>query len=80
MNDIILSNKEVNHMTNSKKPSEPVEKERWALSEISTGRLVEELSGREGVETESSRFCRASSYGITIRLKLNKEECPPCLR
>lgn len=67
-------------MTNSKKPSEPVEEERWALSEISTGRLVEELSGREGVETESSRFCRASSYGITIRLKLNKEECPPCLR
>lgn len=80
MNDIILSNKEVNHMDNSKKPSEPVEEERWAMEEIPTGQLVEELSGREGVETESSRFCRASSYGITIRLKLNKEECPPCLR
>ena len=36
MNDIILSNKEVNHMTNSKKPSEPVEEEEaehWARIE-----------------------------------------------
>ena len=67
-------------MTNIKKPREPVEEERWALKDVPTAQLVEELVSREGVETESCRFCRASSYGITIRLKLNKEECPVCLR
>lgn len=42
MNDIILSNKEVNHMTNSKKPSEPVEEERWAEVEELDRKMEEE--------------------------------------
>jgi len=67
-------------MDNNKKPSEPVEEERWALKDVPTAQLVEELVNREGVESESSLFCRASSYAIAIRLNLKKEECPPCLR
>lgn len=80
MNDIILSNKEVNHMTNSKKPSEPVEEERRALSEISTGRLVEELMNRDGVKIQANRFCRTTGYHIRISMWLNDQDCPPCLR
>ena len=30
MNDITLSNKEVNNVNDNKKPSEPVKEERWA--------------------------------------------------
>jgi len=30
MTDITIINKEVNHMDNNKKPSEPLEPERWA--------------------------------------------------
>lgn len=30
MNDITLSNKEMNNVNNNKKPDEPVEEERWA--------------------------------------------------
>lgn len=43
-------NKEVNNMENNKKPSEPVEEERWALKDVPTTQLVAELSNREGVE------------------------------
>ena len=42
MNDIILSNKEVKRMTNSKKPSEPVEEERWAEVEELDRKMEEE--------------------------------------
>lgn len=37
-------------MDNNKKPSEPLEPERWALKNASTEQLVTELSSREGVE------------------------------
>lgn len=67
-------------MNDNKRPGEPVEEERWVLKDVPTAQLVEELVNREGVEAESNWFCRASSYAIVIRLKLNKEECPPCLR
>lgn len=67
-------------MDNNKKPSEPVEEERWALKDVPTSQLVEELVRRNGVTAESNWLCRASSYTIVIQLKLNKEECPPCLR
>ena len=67
-------------MNNNKKPSEPVEEERRALKNVPTVQLVEELVSREGVESESSLFCRASHYRIIIRLNASKEECPPCLR
>ena len=64
----------------NKKPSEPLEPERWALKDVPTAQLVEELVNRDGVESESSLFCRASSCAITIQLNLKKEECPLCLR
>ncbi len=67
-------------MDNNKKPSEPLEPERWALKEVPTAQLVEELVGRTGVTAESNWWCRMSSYHIIIRLNLNKEECPWCLR
>ena len=67
-------------MDNNKKPSEPLEPERWAMKDVPTVQLVEELVNREGVESESSLFCRASHYRIIIRLDVSKEECPPCLR
>ena len=38
-------------MNDSKKPSEPVEEERWALENVPTAQLVEELVSRDGVET-----------------------------
>ena len=44
MNDIILSNKEVKRMTNSKKPSEPVEEERWAMEEVLENMTQNELT------------------------------------
>ena len=40
----------MSNLTDSKKPSEPVEEERWALEDVPTKQLVAELSGREGVE------------------------------
>ena len=67
-------------MDNNKKPSEPLEPERWTLKDVPTAQLVEELVNRDGVESESSLFCRASHYRIIIRLNASKEECPPCLR
>ena len=36
-------------MNNNKKPSEPLEPERWALENVPTVQLVAELSDREGV-------------------------------
>lgn len=36
-------------MDNNKKPSEPLEPERWAMKNASTAQLVEELASREGV-------------------------------
>lgn len=38
-------------MNDSKKTSEPVEEERWALENVPTAQLVEELVSRDGVET-----------------------------
>ena len=38
-------------MDNNKKPSEPLEPERWALKDVPTAQLVEELVSREGVAT-----------------------------
>ena len=38
-------------MNDSKKPSEPVDEERWALENVPTAQLVEELVSRDGVET-----------------------------
>ena len=67
-------------MENNKKPSEPLEPERWALKDVPTAQLVEELVSREGVDAESKLFRRASSYEIAIHLRMKKEECPPCLR
>ena len=43
-------NKEVNHMNDNKKPSTPMEEERWELKNVPTAQLVAELSNREGVE------------------------------
>ena len=40
----------MSNVTDSKKPSDPVEEERWALEDVPTKQLVAELSGREGVE------------------------------
>lgn len=74
------AHKEVNTMDNNKKPSEPVEEERWALKDVPTSQLVEELVSRTGVTAESSWWCRMSSYHIIIRINLNKEDCPQCLR
>ena len=67
-------------MDNNKKPSEPVEEERWALKDVPTSQLVEELVNRTGVTAESIWWCRMSSYHIIIRINLNKEDCPQCLR
>lgn len=61
-------------MDNNKKPSEPVEEERWALKDVPTSQLVEELVNRTGVTAESSWWCRMSSYHIIIRINLNKED------
>lgn len=74
------AHKEVKKMDNNKKPSEPVEEERWALKDVPTSQLVEELVNRTGVTAESSWWCRMSSYHIIIRINLNKEDCPQCLR
>ena len=41
-------------MENHKKPSEPVEEERWALKDVPTSQLVEELVSRTGVTADSS--------------------------
>lgn len=41
--------KKVKEMDNNKKPSEPLEPERWTLKNASTEQLVTELSSREGV-------------------------------
>ena len=38
-------------MNSNKKPSEPLEPERWALENVPTAQLVEELVSRDGVET-----------------------------
>ena len=38
-------------MNDKKKPSEPLEPERWALENVPTAQLVEELVSRDGVET-----------------------------
>ncbi len=38
-------------MNDNKKPSEPLEPERWALENVPTAQLVEELVSRDGVET-----------------------------
>ena len=38
-------------MNGNKKPSEPVKEERWALENVPTAQLVEELVSRDGVET-----------------------------
>ena len=67
-------------MENHKKPSEPVEEERRALKDVPTSQLVEELVSRTGVTADSSWWYRMSSCHVTIRLNLNKEECPWCLR
>lgn len=67
-------------MNDKKKPSEPVDEERWALSEISTGRLVEELMNRDGVKIQASHFCRTDGYLIKISMWLNDQDCPLCLR
>ena len=45
------AHKEVNNVNDNKKPSEPVEEERWALENVPTAQLVEELVSRDGVET-----------------------------
>lgn len=37
-------------MDNNKKPSAPVEEVRWEMEKVPTRQLVEELSGREGVD------------------------------
>lgn len=76
----MLISKEVKKIENHKKPSEPVEEERWALKDVPTSQLVEELVNRTGVTAESSWWCRMSSYHIIIRINLNKEDCPQCLR
>lgn len=67
-------------MENNKRPRAPEEEERGALKDVSAAQLVEELVSREGVMTESSWWCRMSRYHIIIRLNLNKEDCPLCLR
>lgn len=41
----------MNHINDNKKPSEPLEPERWALENVPTAQLVEELVSRDGVET-----------------------------
>jgi hypothetical protein len=41
----------VNNVNDNKKPSEPLEPERWALENVPTAQLVEELVSRDGVET-----------------------------
>lgn len=41
-------------MDNNKKPSEPVEEGRWALKDVPTSQLVEELVSRTGVTADSS--------------------------
>ena len=46
-----VTSKEVNNVNDNKKPSEPVEEERWALENVPTAQLVEELVSRDGVET-----------------------------
>lgn len=38
-------------VNNNKKPSEPLEPERWALENVPTAQFVEELVSRDGVET-----------------------------
>lgn len=38
-------------MNDNKKPGEPLEPERWALENVPTAQLVEELVSRDGVET-----------------------------
>ena len=38
-------------MNGNKKPSEPVEEERWALENAPSAQFVEELVSRDGVET-----------------------------
>lgn len=63
-------------MSNNKKPSEPVKEERWALENVPTAQLVEELVSRDGVEAESKRFCRSAKYAITLQIYLTEEECP----
>lgn len=80
MNDNTLSNKEVKKMSNSKRPHAPKEEKRGALKDVPTSQLVEELVNRTGVTAESSWWCRMSSYHIIIRINLNKEDCPQCLR
>ena len=67
-------------MNDKKKPSEPVEEERWALQKIPTGQLVEELMNRNGVKIQANRFCRTTGYHIKISMWLNDQDCPPCLR
>ena len=37
-------------MNDNKKPSTPMEEERWELKNVPTAQLVAELSNREGVE------------------------------
>lgn len=72
--------KEVKKMDNNKKLSEPVEEERWALKDVPTSQLVEELVSRTGVTADSSWWCRMSSYHIIIRLDMKKDDCPLALR
>lgn len=58
-------------MDNNKKPSEPVEEERWALENVPTVQLVEELVNRDGVETyriEPYQLKTLSAKGPAIAL------------
>ena len=64
-------------MNDNKKPSEPVEEERWALENVPTVQLAAELASRNGVLVESSWWCKMSCYHVIIRLDLKEEERPP---
>lgn len=60
-----------NHMNDNKKPSEPLEPERWALKNASTEQLVTELSIREGVASyrvEPYQFKTVNAEGPALVL------------
>ncbi len=59
-------------MDNNKKPSEPVEEERWALKDVPTGELLKELIRHDDVRILSlhhdQKRCREYLHIFTNRI------------
>ena len=66
-------------MDNNKKPSEPVEEERWALKDVPTGELLKELIRHDDVRILSLHHDQNGVGNIYISLQIGCSEVPDSL-